>query len=165
MDCSHNYYRLEIPPTLPQDIPALEIRTFPEGFEFPAPDEIGDIRPSAYTPAQFPLLTGALRPRSVWAIACLLSPNDALQLQALYRWQQNRIQTRLDPRLLWTDRFNTTEPEPAGNLTRDITDAITTAYGMTYGFPVVACTISKPSCPWAAHSRRECSFSVEEYRV
>lgn len=167
MPCTLGSYSIAIPSGLAQTVPALEIKIFPEGFE-PSASVIGDVRPSAYTPAQFPLVTGALAPRLEWAIACLLTEDEMLQLKALYRWQQNQVDAGTDIRLLWTDKREPTEPEDANNLTRDITDAKLTAYGLTYGFPVVKCTISRPSCQLSSSRAGKaswlCSFSVEEYR-
>lgn len=169
MPCQKLYYTLRISAGLPQDIPALDIGTFLEGFDPPSPDVFGDIRVGTYTPAQKPVMTGALLPRLEWAIACLLMHEKAMQLAALYRWQQNRLAQKLDAHLEWIDRFNPTEPQPANELLRDIVEAQTTSYSYVYGYPVVKCLISNPSRAIVANRNgsliRECTFSVSEYRA
>lgn len=168
LTCDRLYYTLQIPTDLDQDVPALDIRRFQEGFEPPSPSVVGNVQAIAYTPAQFPLMSGALSDRFEWAIACLLSEDESLQLAALYAWQQRRLKKDLDPRLQWTDRMETTDPEPADELSRDITDAKTTTYGLVYGFPVVKCLISKPSRQLVGNRNgvptRLCTFVVGEYR-
>jgi hypothetical protein len=168
MACEPLYYTLRIPTALPQDIPALDISRFPDDFEPPSPDVFGDIQASVYTPAQIPVMTGPLLPRLVWAIACKLTEAESAQLAALYRWQQNRLEDHLDPALEWIDRFEPTEPEPSGQLTRDIIDPVMTTYGYVYGSPVVKCLISRPSRQLTGRSggsnMRLCTFSVGEYR-
>lgn len=162
------YYTLRIPDDLPQDIPALDIGVFPAGFEPASPDVVGDIAPSAFTPYQKPALSGAALPRLQWPVECKLPEAEAMQLAALYRWQQSRLAAKLDGRLEWIDRFEPTEPQPLEELSRDIIDAKLTAYGFTYGFPVVACLISKPTRQLISKRRdtaiRLCSFSVLEVR-
>ena len=162
------YYTLRIPADLPQDIPALDIGLFEAGFEPPSPDVVGDFQASAFTPYQKPAIGGAALPRLQWAIACKLTEDEAMQLAALYRWQQTRLGSKLDGRLEWIDRFEPTEPQPVAELTRDIVDAKTTGYGMVYGFLVVACLISRPSRQLVSKRRttpmRLCSFSVLEVR-
>jgi hypothetical protein len=161
-------YTLRIPDDLPQDIPSLEISLFPDNFEPVSPDVIGDIQPGQFTPFQRPYLGGAALPRLQWNVACKLPDAEAHQLAALYRWQQTRLAAKEDGRLLWTDRFEPTEPQPVGELLRDIEDAKTTAWGDTYGYPVVSCLISKPARQITGHQLKTdlpmwlCVFSVTE---
>ncbi|MEO0853931.1 MAG: hypothetical protein AAFY15_10590, partial [Cyanobacteria bacterium J06648_11] len=129
---------------------------------------VGNITAFGHTPAQQPAVGGALVSRLSWSIVCHLSEDDAAQLGALYAWQQRQIREGSDATLEWIDRFEPTEPEPLASLSRDIIDAQTTAYGLTYGSPVVKCIISKPTRSLLARrgavATRLCSFTVEEFR-
>lgn len=172
MACGRLYYTLRIATDLPQDIPALDIGQFPSGFEPPSPNVVGDIGAISYTPGQMPFVSGAALPRLEWAIACKLIESEAQQLGALYRWQQSRMAAKLDARLEWIDRFEPTEPEPVGQLTRNIIDPVVTDYGYTYGFPVVSCLISRPTrqlmgsrvAGSSTQAVRLCTFAVGEHR-
>ena len=168
MACEKLYYTLRIASDLAQDVPALDIGRFADGFEPPSPSVIGNIGAIAFTPAQVPMVGGALTDRLEWAIACQLTEAESAQLAALYAWQQRQLQKALDARLEWIDRFEPTEPAPLSELSRDIINAQTTPYGYTYGFPVVTCLISKPTRQLIGSKNgaplRLCTFSVTEHR-
>lgn len=168
MPCEKLFYTVRIHPDLAQDIPALDIRSFPDGFEPPSPNVFGNAGVIDWTPAQMPLVGASKLDRLEWAIACKLTEEESLQLAALYAWQQRRLLANQDARLRWIDRFEPTEPEPLANLNRDIIDAKTTTYGYTYGFPVVDCLLSRPSRQLLSSRGstpvRLCAFTVTEVR-
>lgn len=161
-------YLLEIPPGSPQDIPELSIDLFVTGAPLGSPDRIGEPEPLSYTPGQFALIGGALTHRLSWSVACVLDEAAADQLAALDRWQKRRYLDGLDGALLWTDEIAYTAPEPATNLTRNITNAVATTYGMVKGHPQVKVFLTgldrQPAGARYGGRKFACTFLATELR-
>lgn len=164
-------FTLEIPPGSPQEVPALTIALFPSGLDFAAPDEVGTVNASQYTPAQSPVITGPLRTRLVWSVACLLTEEETLRLFALRRWQQRRYLAGEAGELRWTDEINLVDPEPAAQVARDLLNSRALDFGMVTGHPRVACLLDGLQRSLAGVRRGSagevyysCTFVVSEIR-
>ena len=109
-------------------------------------------------------------PTYIWAVATMLTLDEALQLEALAGWQDRAYKAKADGALRLIDETEFLGPEPTPH-SRTLLTAITPAWASTYryGYGVFAAKLQLPedwkqqAGVWASGAEaRRCTFSLVE---
>jgi len=123
-------------------IPELVLDTFGEdGY---SRSQIQQVNLRDFTVGGSAIISGATYPyRYTWAIACQVSEDDALQLEALVVWQDKQYAAGLDGRLRLIDEVEFLPPEAAPH-SKTLIAPETNSYGFLRGFGSFDVKISLP---------------------
>lgn len=135
---------IEIPGVSPP-IPALTIDSFLMGEGYQR-SMLNLISVGGYSQYGTPEIQGALTdPRYTWQISAHLTENEALQLDALAKWQDSQYKAKLDGKLQLTDQMEYLPPEASPH-SRTLLSALNPSWnaGYEYGYGVFDVAIAIP---------------------
>ncbi|MEM6435703.1 MAG: hypothetical protein AAF773_17905 [Cyanobacteria bacterium P01_D01_bin.115] len=128
-------------------IPALTLNAWPAGGGVPTRNEIGYAELSARSNRGTPAISGPSYDVTYsWPIAAMVTLDEALQLGALAKWQDQQYKAQNDGALRLIDELEPVDPQPSPH-SRTLLSTLNPSWnaGFEYGYGVFAVKLQLPT--------------------